>query len=224
MLWWSTLSSLGGLDFTAPLALAIAAWLAGARSWRLALIWCVLLGAAMAVTAASQMAFIGWGVGIQSLDFTGFSGHAMRAAAVFPVALFLLLEKKGGRLQQGLMLSGVLLAIGVAAARVKIGAHSPSEALTGCLLGLSTAALFMARVRAAQNGSARPQLILLGLLTAILLLPRAEAMNSHQLLTAAALTLSGHDRAYLRSGWQSAQHPYMPPCAPERVRFNYLCT
>lgn len=238
MIWWSHLSSLGGLNVTALVALAIAAWLVGAHCWRLALAWCLLFGAAMGVAVASQIAFIGWGVGIQSLDFTGFSGHATRAGAVFPVALFLLFERRGRRraerplagraerrregwLRAGL-LAGALLAVAVAVARVKVGAHSPSEAVAGCLLGLATAALFVARSRAARDFS--PQPLLLGLLAATFLLPRADPANSHQWLTAAALKLSGRDRVYLRADWQPALGPYVPPCAPERVRFQYLCT
>jgi hypothetical protein len=62
MVWWSHLSALGGLNVTALLAPAIAGWLAGARCWRLALAWCVLFGAALALAAGSQMAFIGWGI------------------------------------------------------------------------------------------------------------------------------------------------------------------
>jgi membrane-associated phospholipid phosphatase len=241
MIWWSHLSALGGLNVTALLALAIAAWLVGAHCWRLALAWCLLFGAAFCIAAASQMAFLGWGIGVRSLDFTGFSGHATRAAAVFPVALYLLLERRGrrragrdispypdGRAERrrggwwrAAVLAGVLLALAVAIARVKVGAHSPSEALAGCLLGLAAAALFIARTRAARGHS--PQPLLLGLLAATVLLPRADPINSHQWLTAAALKLSGSDRVWLRTGWRPARAPYVPPCAPEKRRFGVLC-
>jgi hypothetical protein len=103
-----------------------------------------------------------------------------------------------------------------------VGAHAPSEALSGCMLGLGAAALFLARARAAQDCSPRP--LLLGLLAATILLPRADPAYSHQWLTAAALALSGRDRVYLRNDWQPAQGPYVPPCAPDRVRFAVLCT
>ena len=80
----------------------------------------------------------------------------------------------------------------------------------------------IARARAAQDCS--PQPLLLGLLAATMLLPRADPAYAHQWLTAAALTLSGRDRVYLRDDWQPAQGPYVPPCAPDRVRFAVLCT
>ena len=101
MLWWSHLSALGGLNVTALLAVGVTAWLVGARCWRLALVWCGVFGGAMLLAAASQVAFIGWGIGIRSLSFTGSSGHAARAAAVFPVALFLLVERGSPRLRRG---------------------------------------------------------------------------------------------------------------------------
>jgi membrane-associated phospholipid phosphatase len=242
MILWHHLSALGGLNVTALLALAIAAWLVGARCWRLALAWCLLFGAAMTVAVASQMAFLGWGIGVHALDFTGFSGHATRAGAVFPVALFLLLDRQGRRRgnrrgavrpdavpdrrkegwQRAAVLAGAILAAAVAAARVKVDAHTPSEAIAGCLLGLGAAALFILRCRAASDWS--PQPLLLGLLAATMLLPRADPAYSHQWLTAAALTLSGHDRVWLREEWQPARNPYVPPCAPQKRRFDLLCT
>jgi membrane-associated phospholipid phosphatase len=220
MIWWSHLSALGGLNVTALLALAIAAWLAAARCWRLALAWCLLFGAALALAAASQMAFLGWGIGIRALDFTGFSGHAARAAAVFPVALFLLLEPRSRAAALGIVL-GILVGAAVALARVEVGAHSPSEALAGLLLGLLAAGLFVAHARVPRPRS--PQPLLLGLLAAIVLLPRADPQGAHQWLTAAALKLSGSDRVWLRRAWEPAQGPYVPPCAPQRVRYDYLC-
>jgi membrane-associated phospholipid phosphatase len=241
MTWWCHLSALGGLNVTALLAVAIAAWLVGARCWRLALAWCLLFGGALGVAAASQVAFLGWGIGVRALDFTGFSGHATRAAAVFPVALFLLLERRGLRREdrrkdarpggqdrrsggalRAAVLAGAVLAAAVAVARVKVGAHSGSEAAAGCLLGLACAGLFIARTRAARDRS--PQPLLLGLLAAALLLPRADPVYTHQWLAAAALKLSGNDRVWLRDAWQPARNPYVPPCAPQKRRFDVLCT
>jgi membrane-associated phospholipid phosphatase len=219
---WSFLSSLGGLNVTGPLALCIAAWLAGAGSWRPAMTWCLLFGTALALAAASQVAFIGWGVGVESLGFTGFSGHAIRAAAVFPVAIFLLFGRAGGRMQLGMVVAGALLAAAVAVARVKVGAHTPSEAVAGCLLGLVAATVFISRARTFRDSSIRP--LLLGILAAAVVLPAIGAVHSHQLLTATALKLSGHDRVYVRRDWRPASQAYVPPCPSERVRFDYVCT
>lgn len=221
MTWWPSLSALGGFGITTSLAVLIAASLASARRWRPAMGWCSLYAAALLLAAGSQMAFIGWGVGVQSLSFTGFSGHATRAAVVFPVALFVLLEKKGKCWQWAGTFAGALVAAGVATARVEVNAHTLSEAISGCLLGLGTGALFITRAGAVRINSPEP--LLMGILAFALLLPRGVSIDPHQWLIAGALTLSGQDRVFLRQGWQRAQAPYAPPCLSGRVRFHYLC-
>ncbi|MFC6518687.1 hypothetical protein ACFQAT_01865 [Undibacterium arcticum] len=79
------ITSVGGITVMAPAAIAITVWLVVERSWRVALWWCLLFAAGMGLVVATKIAFIGWGIGIRSLDFTGFSGHSMRATAVIPV-------------------------------------------------------------------------------------------------------------------------------------------
>ena len=85
MISWSGITHFGDVAITSLIALAIAAWLLAEDEKRLALWWSVLFGAGLGVVVATKMAFIGWGIGIRSLDFTGFSGHTMRSAAVMPV-------------------------------------------------------------------------------------------------------------------------------------------
>jgi membrane-associated phospholipid phosphatase len=221
MLWWSHLSALGGLNVTTLAALAVAGWLAGARCWRLALDWSLAFGAVLVVAAASQAAFIGWGLGWRGADFAGFSGHATRAAALFPVALFLLFERSRALRRFGLVL-GALLALAVALARVRVGAHSPSEAALGWLLGSCAAGWFALRIRGGVREPAGKPL-LVGLALPLLLLPYAEPVNSHQWLTALALELSGHDRPYQRATWEQDALRYVPPCAPQKVHLSWLC-
>jgi membrane-associated phospholipid phosphatase len=219
---WSHISALGGLNVTALVAVAIAAWLVGARCWRLSLAWCLLFAGAMLLVTASQMAFIGWGIGVRAYDFTGFSGHSARAAAVYPVAVFLLLERRPTWLRLLGIAAGTLLGALVALARVKVGAHSPSEALLGFGVGLAAALLFIRRAYANRRGAPKPLLVALGL--AMLLLPRSDPNYGHQWLTGLALTLAQHDRPYLRESWKPAPFPYLPPCPPEKVHFGYMCT
>lgn len=221
MLWWSHLSALGGLNVTMLAALAIGAWLAGVRGGRLAFDWSLAFGAALAIAAASQVAFIGWGIGVRSADFAGFSGHAARAAALYPVGLFLLFERSRAPRRLGLVL-GALLALAVAVARVKVGAHSPSEAVLGWLLGSAAAGWFALRIRGGLRAPAGKPL-LVGLALPLLLLPYAEPVNTHQWLTALALELSGHDRPYQRATWEQDGLPYVPPCGPEKLHLTWLC-
>src|SRR4051794_7334239 len=90
---WTDLTRFGDVTITTLLATAIAAWLFAEDEKRLALWWTLLYGGAMGVVIATKMAFIGWGIGIRALDFAGFSGHAMRAAAVMPVLCYLILQR-----------------------------------------------------------------------------------------------------------------------------------
>src|SRR4051812_17523224 len=93
MLTWLHITRLGDFTLMSLTAFAIAAWLFAGGEKRAALWWSVLFGAGTGVVIVTKMAFIGWGIGIRSLDFTGFSGHAMRAAAVMPVLFYLALQK-----------------------------------------------------------------------------------------------------------------------------------
>lgn len=219
---WSHLSALGGLNVSVLGALAIAAWLAGARCWRQALDWCLLFIATLAIAAGSQIAFIGWGIGARGVDFAGFSGHAARAALLYPAALYLLFGRGGAFQRRTGLALGLLLAAMVAWARVKIGAHSVSEALLGWMLGSAAALLFALRSGTLRGPAHKP--LVVGLALSLLLLPYAEPSYSHQWITGVALGLAGHDRPYLRDSWGPAGEPYVPPCPREKVHLGYLCT
>ena len=42
--------------------------------------WSLLFGITGAIVCASKLAFMGWGLGIRELDYTGFSGHSALSA------------------------------------------------------------------------------------------------------------------------------------------------
>jgi hypothetical protein len=52
--------------------------------------WGLLFGITGAIVSASKLAFMGWGIGIRELDFTGFSGHTALSTAFWPIFLWLL--------------------------------------------------------------------------------------------------------------------------------------
>ncbi len=52
--------------------------------------WSLLFGITGAIVCASKLAFMGWGLGIRKLDYTGFSGHSALSAAFWPIFLWLL--------------------------------------------------------------------------------------------------------------------------------------
>jgi membrane-associated phospholipid phosphatase len=93
------------------------------------------------ITTVTKVAFFGFGVGYAPLDYTGISGHAMFAAAVLPVLAGLVVGGSTPRRRLAAIGVGYLLAVLIAYSRLRVGAHSLSEALTGLMLGSLASAL-----------------------------------------------------------------------------------
>lgn len=192
---------LGSLAVTGPVGIAIAFWLLAGKSWRLTLSWCLLFGAGMALVVLTKLAFIGWGLGVASVEFAGFSGHAMRAAAVFPVAFYLASRHTSLPVQRCSVAAGVVLAMLISISRVPVLAHSVSEAFTGCVLGLAVAAAFIWLAQSERHivfGRALAALCI----PALLIAPHAEPVPTERWMTQLALYLSGRDHPYTRHDWK----------------------
>jgi hypothetical protein len=132
---WSELFHLGDLTLTLPAGGAIAAWLLAARAWRAALGWSLVFGVALALVAATKIAFLGWAVRLPALDYKAVSGHAAGFTAVFPTLTFLLLRPCGPALRLGATAAVLALGTVVAAALVHAGEHTAAEAIGGWLIG-----------------------------------------------------------------------------------------
>lgn len=217
---WYSITSLGGAGMTLPLALAIALWLAVGYSWRLAACWLALLGAAIGVVTVTKIAFLGWGVGVRELDFTGVSGHSMLSTAVYPVVLFLMLLPARRAIRLLGVVAGLAAGIAVGLSRVVLSAHSPSEAVTGCVVGALAALVF---VRVAWN--AEPGR-LSALPVSVSMMVLAIAMHgvhvpTQRWVTHIALKVSGHDRPFIRAKWR-ATRDIGPEAAPLSQTLNTL--
>lgn len=143
MIDWSDISRFGDITITAFAALAIAGWLMAEGEKRLALCWTALFGGGLGFVVATKIAFIGWGVGIHALDFTGISGHAMRATAALPVLFYLILQKAGPAARISGAGLGLLFGMLVGMSRVEVQAHSISEAVAGVALGAAISIGFL---------------------------------------------------------------------------------
>jgi membrane-associated phospholipid phosphatase len=211
---WEIMSAAGELVVTCTLAGGIAAALAARRAWRRLQCWCLLFGAAMALVVASKLAFLGWGLGVPALHFTGISGHAARAAAVFPALAWLLM--KPGRRRRAAVAAAALLGLLVGVARVRLEAHSASEVLAGCLLGWSVAAVFIWQARGWQPPRRGPAQLAV-CLPLLLLLGCARPAPTQVWLRSAALYLAGREPSAVRApDWtgQPASRPdvmFSPP-------------
>jgi hypothetical protein len=217
---WYSITSLGGAGLTLPLAIAIALWLALGYSWRMAAGWLLLLGAAIGVVTVTKLAFLGWGVGVRELDFTGLSGHAVLSTAVYPVALFLMLLPARPAFRLAGVLLGLAAGIAVGLSRVVLSAHSPSEAITGCIVGAVTALMFVRWSWDAEPGrlSAVPVAVSLLMLTVGL---HGVHLPTQRWVTHIALKVSGHERPFIRARWK-AGHYNSPNATPFSQTQNSL--
>lgn len=199
MQYWNLISRFGEVQILLPAALLAAVALLRRQETRsIAWLWISSLSAALLITTASKVAFIGWGIGWAELDFTGISGHAMVAAAVYPLLLgaFAPHAPRFGR--RAAVAAGYAVALLVAVSRVALGAHSISEVLAGLLVGgaASAIALDLVRLPRAVVNPAIPAAVALWL---ALMPSLAPASQTHSAVTRLSLMLSGHKVPYTRS-------------------------
>lgn len=205
---WNVITRLGEAQILLPTALLLALWLARrGHSKRLAITWLLGIAAAASVTTLSKVAFIGYGWGWPAIDFTGVSGHAMFAAAIYPLAGIAVASALAGPhaepWQRVGLTAGVTLALLVAVSRVLIGVHSWSEVLVGLAVGAvaTLVALFAERMP-----MVRPPLwvpLVFGVWIAITT-GYAPPSTTHGLVTRLSLAVSGRNDPYTRGDMHAA--------------------
>ena len=141
---WQLISFFGDSTVLLPSAAALFIVLMLRKTSRLlAWQWSLLFGITGAIVCASKLAFMGWGLGIRELDYTGFSGHSALSAAFWPIFLWLLSARFSAGLQKAAVATGYILAAVVGYSRLVIHAHSDPEVIAGLLLGVAGSALFL---------------------------------------------------------------------------------
>jgi membrane-associated phospholipid phosphatase len=205
---WLLITRLGEAQILLPLALLTV----GSLLWRpkgtnaraLALGWLALFGAAISITTASKIAFMGWGVGWAALDFTGVSGHSMFAAAVYPMVAGTLASRWAPDKRDAAIVAGFALALLIGLSRLAIRVHSPSEVVAGLLLGGMASALPLAWAGIAR-GSISPLVPALVAVWLAVMPVTAPASNTHSLVTRMSLMLSGRSEPFTRQDLQRNQ-------------------
>jgi len=195
---WFFVSRLGEAQILLPAMAGALLWLVlQPRCRPLAAVWLAAVTAAAALTTASKVAFIGYELGYAPLDYSGISGHAMFAAAILPVLLRVQFANAAPRRAAFASAAGYALALLVAVSRLKLGAHSVADVVLGGSLGVlaSTWAL-----RFWPAGPQRPPIWLPAALALwLVMLPAAAPpSNTHGLVTALALEISGRPFPYTR--------------------------
>lgn len=191
---WACLSQLGDSRWLLPLSLILL--LAGPKaSAGLRRRWAISLSIAAALTLASKLAYLGWGLGWARLDFTGFSGHATISAAIYPVVFHLATHGRA-RAPLAWAAAGAALAAAIAYSRLPLHAHSVSEVVSGWVLGCAASAYALSARPASFTTPIRTLALAAcaGLLVPLLM----PTVRTHDLVTRLATTLSGRDSVYGR--------------------------
>jgi membrane-associated phospholipid phosphatase len=191
---WVHLSQLGDSRWLLPLGLTLML-VAPAASAPLRWRWAVALAIAASLTLASKLAFLGWGVGLARLDFTGFSGHATMSAAIYPVVAYLAAHGRC-RSPRGWAVAGAALAAAIAWSRLPLNAHSLSEVVSGWLLGAAASAVALSARPAAFTTP--PRTLVLALCMGLLMPLTMPSVRTHDLVVRLATELSGRDSVFAR--------------------------
>ncbi|MBH1404556.1 phosphatase PAP2 family protein [Stenotrophomonas maltophilia] len=192
---WSSLSALGDSRWLLPMALVLLLTLPRSETGLKAR-WLSAIAVAACVTLASKLAFMGWGIGIKSLHFTGFSGHGAMSSAVYPMVGVLLAGPERRARVVGLI-SGVLLAVAIAWSRVPLHAHSLSEVIAGLGLGLGCTVWALRGAVPSKRPSAVT--VTAAVLAGMFLPLTLPDVQTHQLVIALAKFISGRTEIFQHS-------------------------
>jgi len=197
---WHSLTWFGDSGFLLPAALWIAVWLGIRNATRpSALLWVVLFGVGGSLIAASKIAFLGWGIGSATLNFTGFSGHTAISASVWPVACWLTVSRYEHRVRVAAATFGLVFAALIGASRLAIYAHSKSEVAAGFALGVAVSGIFLWQQHRLPHPRVNWTLVLLSLATPIFFLRPGNPAPTQGALEVIAMRLAGTDRPYTRA-------------------------
>jgi len=163
---------------------------------RIRLRWSMAIAVTGAIVLTSKLLFLGWGIGIRSLDFTGFSGHAAMSAALWPVLLGLALAHRPSGRAIGVGL-GLAVAAAIAWSRVPIGAHSWSEVISGFALG-ATATWYSLRDTPTRLPRSAMWWVTIALLIGALVPLTMPDLRTHDIVVQLATWLSGREHPFHR--------------------------
>ena len=145
---WHTLTWFGDSNLLLPAGAVLAAAIfasPGTRpfTWR----WMLAFGFTGAIVLLSKIAFLAWGWGSESLDFTGFSGHTALSACFWPVLAWLAFARSRPGLRRLAVGMAYLLAVFIAISRLMLEAHSASEVILGGIVGSAASGWFLTAAR-----------------------------------------------------------------------------
>lgn len=194
---WRVITHLGSLSLMLPVVAIAATGLWQSGQMAAMRIWLLALTVAVAVVLATKILFLGWGIGIVALDFTGLSGHTLLATAVLPVFFGWLLAQKQKHATFAGAALGLLIGAAVGISRIFLGTHSVSEVAVAWLAGLVVCGVTL---KAMDRPYQRSWLAWLAPLILLFAFDSAASsyLPAHDWEVRIALFLSGHHRPYTR--------------------------
>jgi membrane-associated phospholipid phosphatase len=204
-MFWHLITRLGEIQILLPAALLAALILvARSESWRTVALWLSLLGVAVMLTLVSKLAFMGWGLGLPEFNFSGISGHAMMATALYPLLLASLVPTQSTPARWLALGAGNALALLVGVSRVVVGAHSWSEVIAGFVVGGAVTAAVLIGYGLPRGlsrvSTAATVAVPLSMALWLTMMPAfGPVFNSHSMITQWSMQLSGRAKPYTRS-------------------------
>lgn len=199
--YWPAITHFGNSVLLLSLAAALALYLLKSGAIRYAVFWLFSFGSAVMFVLISKIAFMGWGIGNASIDFTGVSGHSMLSTAVLPTFTVLLTSRQSARFRFSAVCLSFALAFMVGISRLALETHSGSEVVAGWTVGLlvSVPAIWLARRRRLALASITPVAVTFCILFA-LTSPHGggPSPETHGLITQMALWASGRSTPFTR--------------------------
>ena len=196
---WQFISFFGDSTVILPSMVVTLVILLVSRSSRtLALQWGVLFGFTGFIVSLSKLAFMGWGIGIPALNFTGFSGHSALSMAFWPIFLWVLASAALPALRLSAALIGYLLAAFIGYSRLAVHAHSVSEVVAGLTLG-AAASLGFFILQTAKTDRVSLRRIFFGvIIVPLCLLNTGAKAPTQSLLGELAVRIGPLDKVYTR--------------------------
>ncbi len=199
---WESITFLGNSVLLLSAVLVMALWLVAGRAWRFSFFLLVTLGVAVVMVLISKIAFLGWGIGIASLDFTGISGHTMLATAVIPTMAAVMTLRMPAHIRAVAIGTSVAVALAVGLSRLVLGSHSLSEVVAGWVVGALVAlpSCYLLRRVGRPHPSMWPvSLALLVIFTVTAPHDGGQGPETHALVIDLALRASGRPEPFTRS-------------------------
>jgi membrane-associated phospholipid phosphatase len=133
---WLAITRMGSAGLLIPVLAITATGLWQSRQRSAVRVWLLAVALAVSLTTVSKLLFMGWGLGIAALDFTGVSGHTLLALSVLPMLFNWLLATDERRISVVGAGFGLILGVAIGVSRVVVGAHSASEVVAAAVVGV----------------------------------------------------------------------------------------